>query len=367
VETVLHVAQPRVGGVPAVVAAFVAHQARSGRRVVVASSAKGPLPERVRAAGAEHVAWEATRAPGPRTAAETLSLRRIVRDVAPDLVHLHSAKAGLAGRLAVRGSLPTVFQPHMWSFQAATGPVHVGAVLWERWATRWSDVIVCVSDAERALGEGKGVRARVEVVPNGVDLRRFAPQERAAARARLGLDAGPLALCVGRITEEKGQDLLVGVWDRVRARVDGAALALVGSGPAEDALRAQAGTGVVLAGHRDDVPDWLAAADVVVVPSRWEGMSLVMLEAMAAGRPVVSTDVPGAREALRDGGGAVVPIDAAALADAIAQRLSDPALAGAEGRAARAAAERSHDVEDLVRRIDELYTLVLSSRSGPPP
>lgn len=360
----LHVAQPAVGGVPAVVAAYVAHQARNGRRVVVASSAAGALPEQVRAAGARHVPWEATRAPGPQTAPETLALRRIIGDVAPDLVHLHSAKAGLAGRLALRGSLPTVFQPHMWSFQAASGPVHAGAVTWERWATRWSDIVVCVSEAERALGERKGVRTRAAVVPNGVDLRKFAPGERTAARDRLGLEAGSLAVCIGRIAPEKGQDLLIDAWPCVRLRVPGATVALVGGGPDEAAIRAESHPGVLVAGAREDVPDWLAAADVVVVPSRWEGMSLAMLEAMAAARAVVTTDVPGAREALREGGGEVVPIEAAALADAIARRLADPGLAEREGRAARAAAERTHDLDDVVRLIDDVYTRVLSSRSG---
>ena len=115
---------------------------------------------------------------------------------------------------------------------------------------------------------------------------------------------------------------------------------LVGDGPDEESLRSNAGPRVHLVGKRADVADWLAAADVVAFPSRWEGMSLGMLEAMAIGRSVVATDVGGAEEALGGEAGAVVPPgDAAALASAIVERLRDPARTAAEGRAARERAE----------------------------
>ncbi|NEA48622.1 glycosyltransferase, partial [Streptomyces sp. SID10815] len=71
-------------------------------------------------------------------------------EVRPDLVHAHSAKAGLAGRLAVRGRIPTVFQPHAWSFEAVGGATAALALRWERWGTRWAARTVCVSEAERA-------------------------------------------------------------------------------------------------------------------------------------------------------------------------------------------------------------------------
>ena len=89
-------------------------------------------------------------------------------------VHLHSSKAGLAGRLALRCRVPTLFQPHAWSFDAVDGLARRGALAWERWATRWAAAVVCVSAAERDSGIRLGVRARYEVVPNGVDLDKFA-------------------------------------------------------------------------------------------------------------------------------------------------------------------------------------------------
>ena len=109
-------------------------------------------------------------------------------------------------------------------------------------------------------------------------------------------------------------------------------------------------------GPRDDVPDWLAAADVVAVPSRWEGMALTMLEAMATGRSVVATAVSGARDALGDEAGAIVPAeDPGALADAIARRLSDRALRAAEGAEGRRRAERTHDARRNAAAVTALY------------
>ncbi|HEU5066378.1 MAG TPA: glycosyltransferase, partial [Gaiellaceae bacterium] len=122
--------------------------------------------------------------------------------------------------------------------------------------------------------------------------------------------------------------------------------------------------GVRLVGHRVDVDEWLAAADLVALPSRWEGMSIGMLEAMARGRSIVATDVPGALEALDDdAGGVVPPEDPVALADAIAVRLLDPELAAAEGRRARQRAEQAYDLDATTARIAEAYEQVLGARS----
>jgi glycosyltransferase involved in cell wall biosynthesis len=296
-----------------------------------------------------HLAWNATRAPGAGLPREVAALGAILRTTKPDLVHLHSSKAGLAGRLLLRGRRPTLFQPHAWSFAAVSGPIRTATVAWERHAARWADAVVCVSGAERASGRAAGIRARYRVIPNGVDLGALPPasaDDRLAARARLGLGAGtPLAVCVGRLSEQKGQDLLLDAWPAVRRDVPDATAILVGDGPDRPDLERRGVEGVGLAGARRDVADWLAAADVVVQPSRWEGMALIVLEAMARGRSVVAAAADGVRESLGDDSGAVVPVgDPGALARAVAERLRDPGLAATEGAAGRARAERFHDV-----------------------
>ncbi|WP_395657771.1 exopolysaccharide biosynthesis polyprenyl glycosylphosphotransferase [Nocardioides sp.] len=348
---VLHVSVPTTEGVANVLLGYVRDQLARGWSVTVACPEQGWLGPAARKAGAEVLVWEATRSPGPRVLGETRRLRRIVDAVDPDVVHLHSAKAGMAGRLAVRGRRPTVFQPHAWSFDAVRGPVRAASIVWERWAQRWTTELVCVSLSERLAGERHGIHAPVTLALNGVDLDRFevaTEAERRSARARLELPDAPTVVCVGRLAEQKGQHDLLDAWPQVLDRVPDAQLVLIGDGPDRDGLQARGREldGVQLVGNRPDVRDWLAASDVVAAPSRWEGMAVAPLEAMAAGRSVVATRVTGMVESIPRGAGALVAVgDPAALADAVARRLVDRSLAAAEGRQGRMHVEAHHDAD----------------------
>jgi glycosyltransferase involved in cell wall biosynthesis len=304
--------------------------------------------------------WRARAQPGPWVALELGRLARIVRSFDPQLMHLHSSKAGLVGRMLVRRRRPTVMQPHSWSFFARTGRIRDATLRWERFGARWADVVLCVSEDERRLGLEEGVDARYVVLPNGIDLQTFSPGDRASARDVLGLGDEPLAVCVGRLHRQKNQGALLDAWPAVRAAVPEAQLVLLGEGPDRDGLEARAVEGVTFAGQTSDVRSWLAATNVVAQPSRWEGMSLSLLEALAAARSVVVTDVPGMREVVVDGVGAVVPPgDTEALASALASRLADPGRADAEGAAGRARVEQHHDRRDQFDGIAALYAELL--------
>lgn len=367
--TVLHLVQPVEGGVARVVTDLAAAQCAAGLRVVVACPDGGVLADGARAAGAEVHAWRAGRSPGPGLPAEVLGAARLIRRVRPDLLHTHSAKAGLAGRMAVRGSLPTVFQPHAWSFDAVGGTTAALALRWERAGARWADRVLCVSEAERRAGESEGIAARWAVIRNGVDLTRFRPghadpaRDRAEARAALPLPAalqggGPLAVCVGRLCPQKGQDVLLRAWPEVSATVPGARLALVGDGPDAERLRRAAPPGVHFAGAAADIRPWLRAADLVVLPSRWEGMALAPLEAMACGRPVLVSDVSGARESLPSGHGRlclVPPEDPTALAKALGRLLAEPRLLTELGEQAHQHARTEFDVRRTTDAVTGLY------------
>lgn len=361
---VLHVSQPVEAGVARCVAQYAAAQHAAGMDVVVACPPGGPLSADLRAADVRVVAWDSTRSPGPSSLREAKALAAVIADVQPGLLHLHSSKAGLVGRAAVRGRVPTVFSPHAWSFEAATGAMGAASLRWERFAARWTTLTVCVSEAERRLGEAAGIDSSYAVVANGVDLQQFRAAgavERDRARSALGLGSGPLVVCVGRLARQKGQDLLLDAWAGVTAAVPGAGLVLVGDGPDREALTRSAATleGVRLVGGSDDTAQWYAAADVVVVPSRWEGMPLTVLEACASARSVVATDVAGTAECLRDGGVLVPMADPVALSTALAQRLADPSLAAREGAAGRAGVEAHHDVRTSAARLVDAYRSVL--------
>ncbi len=357
---VLHVTQPVDGGVGAYVAAVVADQVRRGWQVAVACPQEGPLREQLAELEVPWLDWPVERSPGPRDVAAIRRLGRLVAAFGPDAVHLHSAKAGLAGRAAIRGRIPTIFQPHGWSWLAARGLVARAALAWERRAARWSDLLVCVGEGESALARRNGVRGNLVVVRNGVDLRRFHPadkEERATARERHGiLWSAPLAVCVGRVTRQKGQDLLLSAWELVMDRCEQARLAIVGDGDLLDELRSLDTPGAQFVGAVDDARSWYAAADVVVLPSRWEGLPLTALEAMATGRSLVVYDVPGLTEVVGEGAGVAVPAeDVPALAEALLLRLAQPELASAEGRVAVA---RSASF-DIAVAFDELAEHVL--------
>ncbi|MEU0375341.1 glycosyltransferase, partial [Streptomyces sp. NPDC006283] len=302
--TVFHLVQPVEGGVARVVTDLVREQVKEGIRPVVACPPQGRLADLAAEAGARVHPWPAGRAPGPQLVREVGAAARLIRDAAPHVVHAHSAKAGLAGRLAVRGSVPTIFQPHAWSFEAVQGRTAELALQWERYGTRWTTRTLCVSESERRAGEEAGIRARWSVIRNGIDLTHFtAGDDRSRETARAALPElfgvpleAPLVVCVGRLCRQKGQDLLLRAWPGVSGAVRGARLVLVGDGPDGAELRRTAPPGVLFAGACPDTRPWLRAADVAVLPSRWEGMALAPLEAMACGRPVVLTDVSGARE-----------------------------------------------------------------------
>ena len=321
--------------------------------------------------------WHAVRAPGPGLLKEVLTAARLIRRTDPHLIHAHSAKAGLAARLAVRGRRPTVFQPHAWSFDAVEGRAADMALKWERYGTRWSTRTLCVSETERGAGERAGIAARWAVIRNGIDLARFGAHEgaesdavdRESARALLPPSAdiptdAPVVVCVGRLCRQKGQDILLRAWPQVRAAVPDARLVLVGDGPDRERLSQLAPPSVLFAGAIPDIRPWLRAADVVALPSRWEGMALAPLEAMACGRPVVVSDVSGARESLPPGHEAhalVPPDDPESLAAAVTRLLADEELRHALGSEARTHMRATCDVRVTAAAVSGLYQDLLSS------
>jgi glycosyltransferase involved in cell wall biosynthesis len=364
----MHVSQPTTAGVAVVVRQLVADQVARGWHVDVACPPDGDLPGWVREAGARHLPWPASRSPGPSVPRELRALSRLVAASDPHLVHLHSAKAGLVGRLLLRGRRPTVFQPHGWSFLAVSGPVRVASTAWERAGARWASSLAVVSAGERSIGESAGVRGRWTHTPNGLPLAAHparTPASRAAARRAADVEDEPVVVCVGRLCRQKGQDVLLDVWPSVRAAVPGARLRLVGDGPDRPVLeqrarRLPAGE-VTLVGAVHDVVREYALADLVVAPSRWEaGLPLTAREAMAAGTPVVVTALPGCAEDLPPGSRVTVPVDdRPALVRALVARLTDDELSRTEGESGRRWAEQRFDDAKTTSTVAELYRSLL--------
>ncbi len=349
--------QPLSAGVPRHVLDLVDGLAASDWEIAVACPRSSTLWQALD--GVPHVTlhpFTGARRPGPSDAASFARLLSLVKEAAA--IHVHSAKAGFLGRLAarVRGRAgSTLYTPHAWSFWAAQGAEARLYRMLERRAAHWCRVIVAVSEHERdaGLAAGIGSSEQYRVIPNGVDVGRF-------ARAR---DPVPgRVLFLGRLAPQKRPDLAVEAVARLRARIPGAELHLATDGPDRDAVEALAArrslTGAVrFLGYRDDVPELLARAGCLLVTSDYEGAPLTVVEAMAAGVPVVATRVGGVPEAVRDGvtGFLVRPGDAGALADALARVLGDQQVAASMGEAGRRVAHERFARERMVAETVALY------------
>jgi glycosyltransferase involved in cell wall biosynthesis len=252
--------------------------------------------------------------------------------------------------------------------------------VYSRCMRRHTDLVVCTSQpVRRELVERFGVPAGVtRVLPNAIDVRNFprhTTQQRQRVRRDLGIgDEQLLFVNVGRPARQKGQDLLLRAFAATAAERPEVKLALVGPAaragrsvsPFERKLRQFAERRldgrVLLLGWRDDVPLLLAAADAYVHAARWEGWPLAVLEAMAAGVPVIMTDCSGRPEGFRNGvHGEFVPSeDVEALADAMVRvaSMSVPSRSAAGG-AARELAEKHYDIRDVSRRFVDMVEEVL--------
>jgi glycosyltransferase involved in cell wall biosynthesis len=214
--------------------------------------------------------------------------------------------------------------------------------------------------------------ARVVTIPNGVDLQTFtvpSDEERRFARRQVGVpDDRPVVLYAGRLVPEKGVDDVLAAWPGVVAAAGEEPSLLVAGGGAVEDYRARAAglTRVRILGKVDGIRPLLHAASLVVLPSRSEGLSNVVLEAMACGVPVVGTAIPGLADQIRDGQtGVLVPVgDVAALAAAIVSLLADTRKAEAMGTAARADAVARFSLDSVADRYQELYRQVSSGAAS---
>ena len=357
---VLIVSQPADYGVAIYVRELAGSAVEAGHDVTVISppGSRGPLASWVKSVGARHHALDMARRPALRDPLDVLTLRRLARG--HDVLHLHSSKAAALGRAAAatlprRARPAVVMTPHYWSW--LVGGRLEGLYRWiERLLARRCDVIVAVSEREEAEGRSVlGPDARLLLIPNGVDRAHFSPEGPSAGR---DVDHA-LIVCVGRLSEQKGQDVAIRALALLSDRT--ARLRLVG-GESTAGHRRQLGelaTSLGVAGRIewrapvDDTAPEYRAADVVIAPSRWEGMSLASLEALSCGSAMVATDVSGS-EALGSAAVIVPREDPGALAGAIDVLLRDPGKRKALGLAARAQS-RPYDVSVTMRRNLDLW------------
>jgi glycosyltransferase involved in cell wall biosynthesis len=346
--------------------------------VVVSLKEPGEVASRIRALGIEVLSPGVSDETGPWGALELLlAARRLPRLLGGrrfDIVHTHLFRAHMAGRLAARRVGARAVVNSYLSSVEGEGPLAARADRWTRGrVTRFH--VLSEALASR-LRERLGVPPeRCAVIANGVDLAEADAALAAArpeARAQLGLQRTDVGIAyVGRLHAEKGVGALIGAFHALLQTEPTARLLLAGDGPQRRALERTVDTLRLRPFVRflGSVPSpWplLAGADVFALPSLWEGMPNALLEAMAAGLPVVATAVGAVPEMVADGreGLLVPPGDPAALARALLELAGSRARRAEMGRRSRARVEAAYRIEDTVAGIERLYDEVLVETAG---
>lgn len=335
--------------------------------VIVAAHGPGPLHDAVTAAGARFVLLtHVRRAISPRDVLGLLELVRLMRRERPVLVHTNSSKAGVVGRVAaVLARVPVrIFTAHGWAFAAAS-TTSSSLYLWaDRLMRPLTSAVICVSESERSAGIAARTCTadRTVVIHNAVDV------DGASVATP---DGGPpmRVISVGRIAPPK--DFLTLLRAIAKLKRGSVELTLLGDGPDRPAVEDEITSlglaeSVTLAGEVPDVPSRLAGADVFVLSSSSEGFPISVLEAMAAGLPVVASDVGGVSEAVEDGvtGHLFAAGDVDALAAKLAALAADSARRRRLGESARSRAAADFSLPQWRDRHVRLYDDLIAGRRG---
>lgn len=389
--SVAYVLASSEGGTGAHVAMLAAQAARHGMAVSVLGPADAgrrffadlKAAERPAAGSQVFAPVEISSRPRPaRDLAAVLRLRRLLRRLRPDVVHAHGLRAGACSALALTGTAarprggagagyrdpgtphrcPLVVTVH--NAPLAGGWATAVHALLERLTARRADAVMWVSadlgERMRRRGARDGGRALVPALSGAPPP----PSEVAVVREDLAGAGQPVVLAAGRLAAQKGFAVLLAAARRWHGADPQPLAVIAGDGPLAGPLARQVideGLAVRFLGHRDDVPALLAAADVVVVPSLWEGQPLLVQEAMRAGRPLVASRCGGIPDLTGEDGALLIPPgDAGALAEAVRTVLADPALAARLSAAARQRATSLPGPEEAFAAAAALYLRLTS-------
>ena len=288
----------------------------------------------------------------------TVKVWRLMRDWKPDIVHCHSSKTGLIGRLCARLlGIPVVFSAHGWSTLFAYGKLRT--LLYyciEKLTVPFANAMICVSSGDYEYSVKTFAVKRIVKIFNGLPDNGLVRANGATSSKRLRL------VSVARFAAPKTPGLIVDALKQVRAEGLDYSLTFIGSGPQyeyyQDYVASQQLTDAVeFLGEREDVDELLVNYDVFILSSRWEGLPVSIIEALRTGLPVICSDVGGARDLVIDGdNGLLVPRDdSAAIAEALRRAYSDRKWLAAAAAASRRRYLECFSDERMYSGVEQLY------------
>jgi len=366
--------RPSLGGGQTALLLLAGNLDRSRFEVVISSGGEGPLADEARRNGLPFI---------PVSLSKRLSLRPLneiaaaLREQEIDILHTHGGIAGLYGRSAARRArtpavVHTLHGIHYLHYRNVF--LRRLYVLLERRYSRLTDrlILVCQSDLQKARRHRLADEEKMTVILNGTDVRTDIPADRSSRlRDELGWPPGrPVVGTVARLHRQKGVASLLRAAPAILSAFPAARIAVVGDGPEGGRLRREASRldlegRFLFLGERKDAAEVMSLYDVFVLPSLWEGLPFVLVEAAAWGKAIVATAVDGVPEILEDGktGLLVPPNDPPALAEAIIKLLKDKTSARRLGELARALVPPRFPLRRMVEQTENLYLDVLGAKT----
>lgn len=304
------------------------------------------------------------------------TIYKILKETRPEIVHTHSSKAGIIGRWAAYlAGVPIIIHSiHGFGFHESQGKVTRRLfIILERLTSMITDRFIVVSRENIKKGERFKIfrKERVRLIRSGIDMPRFRDPvvDRNAIKKGLGLDPDlPLVGMVACLKPQKAPLDFIMMASQVRQRFPSVNFIIVGDGELRDEVtemisRLDLNAQMVLAGWRRDIPEIMKSLDIFVLTSRWEGLPRVILEARAAGLPIVATRVDGSQEVIIDtvNGYLVEPGDVKGMAERVIRLLSDPVMARMMGRAGQDL-PKEFDINLMLYEQEDFYEELLATK-----
>lgn len=310
---VLHITQAVIGGTLEYIKLFFTNIDKEKFDVELVCPAYGPMKDEIEALGFKVHVVDMGRDINPIKDFKTYrELKALIRQVNPDIVHLHSSKAGVLGRLAAyKNGIPNIYNPHGWSFSMNVSKNKKKAyALIERFCSKYCNYIINISDDEQKLAIKYNISSeeKMKVIYNGIDIGKYnVTYDRKKVLNELNIPEDSFVIgMVGRITKQKSPETFINIASKLKDKIENSYFILVGDGELRFEIEKlvdelNIGDRIRITGWTNNVIKYISVFDIGLLTSKWEGFGLVLAEYMAANKPVVASDVGGIPNVITDG------------------------------------------------------------------